>query len=79
MLGEIIRLRAHRTVSFTAAVVSAGIVIGAVDIARPVTDRAQGELVPTTSISQYRGGWSAHHLQSKLSLLFAPQNSQSPH
>ena len=52
--GDIERVdivRGYRTVSFTAAVVSAGIVIGTVDIARPVTDWAQWELVPTIIIS----------------------------
>ena len=47
MLGEM-RVRGYRTVSFTAAVVSTGIVIGAVHIAGPVTHRAHGVLVPDT-------------------------------
>ena len=47
MMAEIkVTVRGYRTVSFTAAVVSAGLVIGAVHIVRPVAHRAHGVLVP---------------------------------
>ena len=48
-VGWDLRVGAHRTVRLTAAVGSAGIVIGAVHLVWPVTHRAQGVLVPSTN------------------------------
>ena len=46
-------MSSNRTVSLRAAVISAGIVISAVDLVGPVTDGAQGVLVPAHSTVQY--------------------------
>ena len=46
-------MSSNRTVSLRAAVISAGIVISAVDLVGPVTDGTQGVLVPAHSTVQY--------------------------
>ena len=46
-------MSSNRTVGLRAAVISAGIVISAVDLVGPVTDGAQGVLVPAHSTVQY--------------------------
>ena len=46
-------MSSNRTVGLRAAVISAGIVISAVDLVGPVTDGAQGVLVPAHSTLQY--------------------------